>query len=179
MAEKSAQSVKHKVRHGSSASAPLPPTSAKMRGFRIGIREDEKSGHYELITVLSGRNSPVDQVEISRKGVPATLIDEFANQLGISRAQFLSALDLKPSTIERRVARNLLLTTTETDRLYRVEKVLTRATEVLEDAEAAKAWLQREIRSLGGVTPLSLLDTDPGVDMVMDTLGRIEQGIAA
>ena len=47
------------------------------------------------------------------------------------------------------------------------------------DAEAAKAWLQREIRSLGGVTPLSLLDTDPGVDMVMDTLGRIEQGIAA
>ena len=33
--------------------------------------------------------------------------------------------------------------------------------------------------SLGGVTPLSMLDTDLGAGSVMDTLGRIEHGIFA
>jgi putative toxin-antitoxin system antitoxin component (TIGR02293 family) len=57
--------------------------------------------------------------------------------------------------------------------------VLARAAEVLEDEAAATAWIQRDIRSLGGVSPLSLLDTEAGVDLVMDTLARIEYGIAA
>ncbi|MBM3343610.1 MAG: DUF2384 domain-containing protein [Betaproteobacteria bacterium] len=32
-------------------------------------------------------------------------------------------------------------------------------------------------RSLGNVTPLSLLDTDLGAEAVTDTLGRIEHGV--
>ncbi|MDP2882807.1 MAG: DUF2384 domain-containing protein [Azonexus sp.] len=120
-----------------------------------------------------------EQVRISRIGLPASTVDVMAKRLGMSRTLFLGEIDMKQSTIERRLAEKKPLTTTETDRLYRVEKVLARATEVLEDETAATAWIQHRIRSLGGVTPLSLLDTDAGVDLVMDTLGRIEHGIAA
>ncbi|USX17271.1 DUF2384 domain-containing protein [Oxalobacteraceae bacterium OTU3CAMAD1] len=35
------------------------------------------------------------------------------------------------------------------------------------------------MRSLGGVTPLSLLGTPAGDELVLDTLGRIEQGIVS
>jgi putative toxin-antitoxin system antitoxin component (TIGR02293 family) len=91
----------------------------------------------------------------------------------------VQALQLKSSTIERRLSTRQALSPAETDKLYRVEKVLARAAEVLEDEGAAKAWIQRDIRSLGGVSPLSLLDTEAGVDLVMDTLARIEYGIAA
>jgi putative toxin-antitoxin system antitoxin component (TIGR02293 family) len=120
-----------------------------------------------------------EQVRVSRIGLPASTVDVMAKRLGMSRTLFLGEIDMKQSTIERRLAENKPLTTTETDRLYRVEKVLARATEVLEDEAAATAWIQHRIRSLGGVTPLSLLDTDAGVDLVMDTLGRIEHGITA
>lgn len=120
-----------------------------------------------------------EQIRVSRSGLPASTVDFMAKRLGMSRSLFLGEIDMKQSTIERRLAEKKPLTTTETDRLYRVEKVLARATEVLEDEGAATAWIQHRIRSLGGVTPLSLLDTDAGVDLVMDTLGRIEHGIVA
>lgn len=129
-------------------------------------------------TVVFGRDYN-ERVSLSRAGLPAISVDLLAERLGLSRVKFVTALGLKGSTIERRLATKQPLSPAETDKLYRVEKVLSRAIEVLEDEEAAKAWLQREIRSLGGVSPLSLLDTDAGVDLVMDTLGRIEYGIAA
>ncbi len=61
----------------------------------------------------------------------------------------------------------------------RTAKVLVRAQEVFGDLPAASAWLKQEIRSLGGMTPLSLMKTDSGLQLVMDTLGRIEHGIVA
>jgi putative toxin-antitoxin system antitoxin component (TIGR02293 family) len=54
-----------------------------------------------------------------------------------------------------------------------------RATEVLGSEQLADQWLHREIRSLGGEQPVSLLDTEAGFELVMDTLGRIESGIVA
>ena len=67
----------------------------------------------------------------------------------------------------------------EQDRLYRTEKVLARTLAVLEDAPSARAWLVQENRSLGGEAPLSLLDTEAGYELVLDTLGRIEYGVVA
>ena len=59
------------------------------------------------------------------------------------------------------------------------ETVWLRALAVFEDEQSAKCWLTQEIRSLGGATPLSLLDTPAGHELVLDTLGRIEQGIVS
>jgi putative toxin-antitoxin system antitoxin component (TIGR02293 family) len=45
--------------------------------------------------------------------------------------------------------------------------------------ERAKAsrWLHNPNRALGGVSPLSLLDTDLGTREVEQILGRIEYGV--
>lgn len=67
----------------------------------------------------------------------------------------------------------------DADIQLRTRSALTRATEVFDDLPAASAWLHQEIRSLGGMTPLSLMKTESGLQRVMDTLGRIEQGIVA
>jgi putative toxin-antitoxin system antitoxin component (TIGR02293 family) len=63
--------------------------------------------------------------------------------------------------------------------VYRAEKVFSRAMQVLEDDAAAKAWLSRPNRTLGGEVPLSLLDTEIGYELVLDTLGRIEYGVVS
>jgi putative toxin-antitoxin system antitoxin component (TIGR02293 family) len=175
--------------HGKAAKGPQLAMSATeietsaLNLLDLGLKRQTTGGTAKIL-VAKATNFVVgmpasEQVRVSRSGLPASTVDVMARRLGMSRTLFLGEIDMKQSTIERRLAENKPLTTTETDRLYRVEKVLARATEVLEDEAAATAWIQHRIRSLGGVTPLSLLDTDAGVDLVMDTLGRIEHGIAA
>ena len=65
----------------------------------------------------------------------------------------------------------------EQDKQYRASRVFNRALEVLEEEDAARRWIARENRALGGVTPLSLLDTEAGYESVLDTLSRIETGV--
>lgn len=78
-----------------------------------------------------------------------------------------------------RVARRALLSSAKQDRIYRAQKVWTRALGVLEDEQSAKHWITQDNRSLGGKAPLSLLDTEAGYELVLDTLGRIEHGIVS
>jgi hypothetical protein len=40
-------------------------------------------------------------------------------------------------------------------------------------------WLKSPNATFSGQTPLSLLDTEIGAELVMDTLGRIEHGVFA
>lgn len=61
--------------------------------------------------------------------------------------------------------------------LEHVVDVTARAIEVLGNKQKAMRWLKTPVPSLGGATPLSLLDTDEGIARVEDALGRIEQGV--
>ncbi|MES2118403.1 MAG: antitoxin Xre/MbcA/ParS toxin-binding domain-containing protein [Pseudomonadota bacterium] len=100
-----------------------------------------------------------------------------AARLGISQDYLLTQLRLPKSTMASRIARNGTLSAVEQDRIYRVERVLWRSQQVFEDAAAAVAWINRPNRALGGVAPLTLLDTEAGYELVLDTLGRIEYGV--
>ena len=66
---------------------------------------------------------------------------------------------------------------TEATTRHPVSRVLARATEVLGSRDLARAWLRRPVRSIGAIPPQSLLATDAGYILVLDTLGRIEQEI--
>ena len=99
--------------------------------------------------------------------------------LDMPRANLLANLQLARSTIEARIKNRQPLSPAEGDAVLRTAKAFAKAEEVFEDREAASAWLKREIRSLGGVTPISLMDTDSGFELVMRTLGRIEYGVVA
>lgn len=61
----------------------------------------------------------------------------------------------------------------------RTAKAIAKAEDVLGDAGAAAKWFQREIRSLGGVTPASMMDSDSGFESVIKTLQRIEFGVVS
>ena len=69
-----------------------------------------------------------------------------------------------------------LVSSEESAKFVRFARMVERAEEVFEWEEPALAGLKTGNPALGDVTPLSLLDTDPGADTVLDTLGRIKQG---
>jgi putative toxin-antitoxin system antitoxin component (TIGR02293 family) len=120
---------------------------------------------------------PAQIIELIRKGLPAQAIDFIAGLLSLSRAAFLEAIKIPPSTVERRLRTDEALTLEESDRVSRVAKVLRRAVQVFGDEVQAKAWMMDSVSSLGGRTPLSLLDTMEGYELVINTLSRIEYGV--
>ncbi len=120
-----------------------------------------------------------DQTVHLREGLSAEYVSEMSDALDMTRASFLDNLQLPRSTIEARIKKKTPLTSGEGGAVLRTAKALAKAEEVFEDHDAAAKWFKREIRSLGGVTPVSLMDTESGFELVMKTLGRIEYGVVA
>ena len=112
-----------------------------------------------------------------REGLPAQAIDFLAERLSLARATLLQTIKIPLSTIERRMRTGESLSAEESDRVSRVAKVLYRAMTVLGDETQATAWMRSAVTSLGGHTPLSLLDTMEGYELVTNTLSRIEFGV--
>ncbi|MFL6193074.1 MAG: antitoxin Xre/MbcA/ParS toxin-binding domain-containing protein [Thermoanaerobaculia bacterium] len=136
----------------------------------------------EIVEALGGSegsrrvDSPEDLKDWIREGLPFESLERVMDQYDINREEISAALDLPPRTLARRKQEHRLRRD-ESDRLFRLVRIATRAAEVLGNREKAARWLHTPNRALGGVKPLELLDTDLGSRQVEDVLGRIEHGV--
>lgn len=121
---------------------------------------------------------PMEWIPLLRQGLPSASIDAAIRLTRITQTDLARALNIPERTLVRR-KREGTLSPEESAKLVRFARIVERAEMVFEDAEAALSWIQSPNASLGGVTPLSLLDTEIGADSVLDTLGRIEHGVFA
>ncbi len=96
---------------------------------------------------------------------------------GLLKPDELYELVIPRRTFDRRLEEKQPLTVVESDRLLRVVRVIVRAIEALGDVEKASTWLRTDNRSLRGMSPMTLLETDIGARLVERTLGRIEHGV--
>lgn len=122
--------------------------------------------------------SPLDWVALIRHGLPSVAVDALSRAVRITQADLAGALGIPERTLARR-KREGLLNSEESAKLVRLARAVERAEEVFEDFDVALNWLKSSNAALAGATPLSLLDTDIGAESVVDTLGRIEQGVFA
>ncbi|MDQ1923699.1 type II RES/Xre toxin-antitoxin system antitoxin [Massilia pseudoviolaceinigra] len=141
------------------------------------INEETSSPADAAKTLFAGDTSAT--INEMRSGTPASVIPELANRFGITQDSLFDQLRLPRNTLQERIVKNALLSSTEQDRVYRADRVWKRTLDVLEDDDSARRWITRNNRALGGESPLSLLDTEVGHELVMDTLGRIEHGVVA
>ena len=119
-----------------------------------------------------------DWIKIVRRGLPAMAIEALARTVQLTQAELGATLAIPERTLLRRKKEGTL-STEESAKLVRVARVMHRAIEVFEDRAAALDWLKEPNHALDHARPLSLLDTDLGAEMVLDTLGRIEHGVFA
>ncbi len=109
-----------------------------------------------------------------REGFPHAVLEELMRASGLTLKELAGALDLSPRSLQRR--RRGRLARFESDRLYRMARVLALARESLGDGARASRWLRRTNRALGGVAPLAAVDTELGARQVENLLGRIAYG---
>ena len=116
-------------------------------------------------------------IDTIQAGVDSSAVTRLAAYFGVAEGQVLEAIDIPRSTFSRRKKERKRLSGSESDRLYRATRLLSRALEVFNDDEQAKVWMRTAKRALGGVSPLVMARTDAGAQEVEDLLGRIEHGI--
>lgn len=123
---------------------------------------------------------PLEQRRQIREGMEAAIIERVAKDLLHVPVQTLLAnLNLPSSTILRKMARRERLSPAESDRVARVLYVRQLAVEVFEDPTLATEWMQRSNAELGGLSPLEVLDSQPGYDRVREILLRVIHGVSA
>jgi putative toxin-antitoxin system antitoxin component (TIGR02293 family) len=110
-----------------------------------------------------------------REGFPQTVVEAVMHAARLTLKDLAASLDLSPRSLQRR-RREGRLARYESDRLYRLARIIALAKHYVGDDEKATRWLRRPNRALGGSTPLQLMDTELGARAVENVLGRIAYG---
>jgi putative toxin-antitoxin system antitoxin component (TIGR02293 family) len=118
-----------------------------------------------------------DLVELTRRGIGAGTAKALMSRLALEVEQFTTILGTSPRTLARRAQKQQPLDSVESDRLIRFLRVVARAEEILGDTARALDWLRCKNRALDGIAPLTLLDTDSGIEQVEEILNRIAFGV--
>jgi putative toxin-antitoxin system antitoxin component (TIGR02293 family) len=115
-----------------------------------------------------------DLREAIREGFPHAVLEELLRSSGLTLKELADALDLSSRSLQRR--RRGRLARFESDRLYRLARLLALARESLGSGARASRWLKRSNHTLGGVAPIAANDTELGARQVENLLGRIVFG---
>ena len=110
-----------------------------------------------------------------REGFPQKVVAEIMHSADLTLKELAASLDLSPRSLQRR-RREGRLAKYESDRIYRLARIIALAKRYIGDEVRARRWLKRPNRALGGRAPLDLIDTEPGVRAVENVLGRIAYG---
>jgi putative toxin-antitoxin system antitoxin component (TIGR02293 family) len=156
------------------------PEQNRLSVAKSASKENENSIIYWLggaALLNSSLRSDFDLLYAGSTGIPKASVDELATHLGVSRKSMAEdILDLSVKTLERKAPADKLDKRTSSHALE-IAKVVQHAYEVFEDEEKLRRWINKENRALNGMKPLALFDTLTGLNMVNDTLGRIEEGV--
>jgi putative toxin-antitoxin system antitoxin component (TIGR02293 family) len=142
-------------------------------------------GDMSVVKVLGGQRllgkrilNPLDLIDVVEAGLPRLVADRLQQRLDWSDNELAHGLGVSGKTLQR-IGKDAdaRLTPAQSDRLFRLARIVGFAEEVFEDGERAHRWLKEPQRGLGNRTPLALLATEAGAREVEDLLGRIEFGV--
>lgn len=117
-------------------------------------------------------------IDALKGGLPASRVDALTDTLGLPASRVADVLSIPTSTLNRRRKAGRL-DRDESERAYRLARLVDRAADVFGSVENGVEWLKRPQFVLGGATPLLFADTEPGAREVEHVLGRIEHGVVA
>lgn len=116
-----------------------------------------------------------DVIASIRSGLPKSGVDAFLAQTNVDSEQLSKVLHISSRQLKRYSAEQKL-PIEQSNFLYELTRIYTRAVDILGDKSTAEHWLGREQIALSNQTPLQLLDTTEGVRYVDDLLTQIEHG---
>lgn len=120
--------------------------------------------------------TPLQLIDRSRQGLAGSEADRIARLLGVSDKEMAPLLNQSVATFHRQSKTGRLDAATS-ERLLLLGRLAHYGATVFQDQGKFTRWLRRPLRLLGDRSPLALMDSSTGVQLVEDILGRIEYGV--
>lgn len=122
--------------------------------------------------------TPLDYVALSDRGLPRDTILRLMDMLSVGLLDLSPLLLVSKKTIERyRKDLNHKLNRSVSERVLRVTLVVLRCEEVFGKKATCNEWLKEKNAAFCDQSPLELMRSDFGIDIVLRELGRVEHGI--
>lgn len=131
--------------------------------------------------------TPMQLVDVERKGVGGRLLKDIALKMGIPTSRFFNIIGVPKATAEKKAAGNQVIAGAGGQAALGIVRLLGIAQSIVANSTADEArgfdaakwlgqWIERPQPSLGGKKPAEFLDTPTGVEIVSRVLGAIESG---
>jgi putative toxin-antitoxin system antitoxin component (TIGR02293 family) len=122
-------------------------------------------------------NEVHSRIQEIKKGYSLDKFERLKEELGVNQEKLAKVASISLATMYRRKVASGRLTSDESEKIYRLEKLYETALDVLENKDAVKTWFNTAHVVFEGKTPLDYADTLPGSEEVERVLRRIEHGI--
>lgn len=169
----------------------MPATARRPR--KAGIPEPPPVKRHVQAGGLSNyvelyRSAPTERVQLIREGFSAVLLQRTINELGLTQAQTLRMLNFPRSTIRRKLRRNEMLTTEQSERFLGLLRLIGQVEFMINevgdprDFDVAKwvaHWLEQPSPALGGKVPAEFMDTIQGQVLISNLVAKMQSGAYA
>lgn len=129
--------------------------------------------------VVESYKSPSDQVILSRKGVTPLLFTGITDAFNLSNKELATLLDISARSIDRYLKAGKVVRGLVAQRLITLSELYVDGLNTFGSREKFLKWLDSSLPALGQTTPKSFLDTQSGIDLIIQELGKIRHGIFA
>lgn len=138
-----------------------------------------KSGRWRLDT--EGKTyiwtNRLERVGIIRTGVPYSTIEVISEKLNKPVKFVLGIVGMPQTTYNKKKSMHSVLDSRNTELIVLIAEILDYGIEVFNNEEGKfQRWLNKPNLSLGGNSPVSMMDTVTGIDEIKFCLNRIEYG---
>ncbi|UCH93163.1 MAG: DUF2384 domain-containing protein [Candidatus Aminicenantes bacterium] len=120
--------------------------------------------------------SRMDLIELSNEGITKDALLRLVKYLNLSMSQMAKLIAITERTIQRYALKEHF-NRVVSEQILQIAEVAARGTNVFEDKDKFLSWIHQPNKALADRTPMSLLSSRFGTEMVLDELGRIEHGI--
>lgn len=110
------------------------------------------------------------------EGLSTYILEVIRRDLQLSNVELARVVSISPRTLARR-KKEIRLPSDESERAYRVARLIEIAADILGSKEETQGWMKENNFALGNQRPLDLIRTEPGAQLVERILRQIEHGI--
>lgn len=121
-------------------------------------------------------NSADDLINVSRNGIQAKYLGIVMEYTGLSNKELADVLPISERQLIRYAA-DKIMKQEVTERLLHIIDLYSFGYDFFKVRSEFQRWMRSENIALGGSTPLSLIDTSYGINMVRTVIGRAMHGI--
>ncbi len=115
----------------------------------------------------------------AKKGINARAFFDVVSISGLDRNKLAGLMNVSLKTLLRYKQQNKKLSATKSERVLKLIALYKKGNDVFGDAAAFRRWLEKPAYGLGEMTPMELMHTSGGIDLIREELSRIETGDVA